>query len=279
MRFQGPASDFSLPTYLFSGPREFAQNECHINRISQEHVLLIVYSGTLYFLEDGKEIAVGENEYYIQKAGMLQDGHRPSSFVKYYFVHFTYPDLTDHLCGLPLRGKFSGDTVFTAISNLYNAHISPANDHLEKSICFLRLIKKLKNSFTPSTIPLIADTIAYIQANFAQPITLNEIAAQLNYSRDYILKQFKFYCGITPHQYLLRLRIENAKVMLSSSKASLSEIATQCGFNTPSSFYRTFHKDTNQSPSAFRKLHYLSPVSSPHQDLPPPRRIIIRDGE
>ncbi|MEI9947768.1 MAG: AraC family transcriptional regulator [Pseudomonadota bacterium] len=62
---------------------------------------------------------------------------------------------------------------------------------------------------------------------------LRELAAQGGYSRGHFLRMFRATTGLTPHRYLLQLRVEKAQRQLALGRASLIEIAADSGLRQP----------------------------------------------
>ena len=73
---------------IFSDNRQFLPEERHIDRLCGEDVLLLVRKGVLRFHEDGVLVELHAGEYYIQRAGLYQQGLLPSDAPNYFFVHF-----------------------------------------------------------------------------------------------------------------------------------------------------------------------------------------------
>ena len=84
-------------------------------------------------------------------------------------------------------------------------------------------------------------------------ITIDDIAKKLYHSKNDINRQFKKKYNVTPHNYLLNLRIGRAKNMLVNSKKTLAEIANNLCFSSEYHFSNTFKKKVGVSPSEFRK--------------------------
>lgn len=117
----------------------------------------------------------------------------------------------------------------------------------------------------PSTLPhepylpvhthvLTRQIVAYLRQNYAADhLSRNQIAASIATSERYLTYVFHRDLGITPWQYLTRLRIEQAKTLLHSKDLSATEIAFRVGFNDSAYFSRIFHRETGRSPSAFRR--------------------------
>ena len=92
---------------------------------------------------------------------------------------------------------------------------------------------------------------------------LDQYLHSFPYSYDYIRKLFKKSTGSTPHQYLLRLRLHDAALMLSensSPKRTINDITRACGFLDPFYFSRMFKKKYGVSPSSYRKTKISSSV-------------------
>jgi AraC-like DNA-binding protein len=98
----------------------------------------------------------------------------------------------------------------------------------------------------------IAKAMSFIEANLANPITLEEVAAASGYSRTYFSRLFKEIVGINFKYYLERERIELASDLLEMEEMSITEISYAVGFNSFSSFWRAFKKLKGVSPREWR---------------------------
>jgi len=93
----------------------------------------------------------------------------------------------------------------------------------------------------------------FIAANYSQPIAVNEIAAYANTSRSALYRAFRRHFGVSPMQYVIRLRIEQAQSLLRSSDTAVADVARSVGFEDPLYFSRAFRAMTGASPSEFRR--------------------------
>jgi AraC family transcriptional regulator len=93
----------------------------------------------------------------------------------------------------------------------------------------------------------------YIQAHLDQDVKLADLAAVAGISQFHFSRLFKQSMGVTPHQYLLQQRVEQAKYLLKNSKFAIAEIALQCGFNSQSHLGKSFREITGITPSNYRK--------------------------
>lgn len=105
----------------------------------------------------------------------------------------------------------------------------------------------------------IQQCIDYIKENFAQNITITEIAKAGDLSPFYLNKTFKTILGETPIRYVTKIRIRYSMALLYNSDLTIDEIAEQCGFQNANYFTKVFKKYTNMSPTDFRKQH-LPPI-------------------
>jgi AraC family transcriptional regulator len=93
----------------------------------------------------------------------------------------------------------------------------------------------------------------FIEHRLVQSITLDEMAAVAGYSASRFLLLFRNTTGFSPYQYVMRKRLEKAHTLLSHTRLSISEIATDCGFSDQSHFIRLFKRHTGLTPHKFRK--------------------------
>jgi len=91
-----------------------------------------------------------------------------------------------------------------------------------------------------------------IDAQYTQPLELDELARTANFSRYHFLRAFRRAFHATPHEYLTRKRIERAKELLAESELTVTEICFEVGFESLGSFSTLFHKITGWSPSIYR---------------------------
>ncbi len=93
----------------------------------------------------------------------------------------------------------------------------------------------------------------FIESNLARPISVPEIAASTGMSVFHFSRAFRISTGLPPYAYLLGKRIAAAKRRLAETDGSLTVVARDCGFNSPSQFSRMFKNVTGLSPSSYRR--------------------------
>ncbi len=100
---------------------------------------------------------------------------------------------------------------------------------------------------------VVSKAMLYIRENYKEPITLSDISSHVNLSANYFHKIFKRAVTMTPLDYLIKIRIERAKILLITTQIPVTEIAEQCGFESTSYFSTLFGRQIGQRPGKFRK--------------------------
>lgn len=95
--------------------------------------------------------------------------------------------------------------------------------------------------------------IGYIQNNYKNKITLNDIAASANVCRSNCCRIFQTIINKSPIAYLMEYRLNESIKILNRTQCSIIEIALNCGFNSSSYFTEIFHKNMGCTPSEYRK--------------------------
>lgn len=118
--------------------------------------------------------------------------------------------------------------------------------HLLRNYCVTKpKLSSVAQGLSASTLRQVTQ---YIQEHLHQDLKLIEISAIAQLSPYHFLRLFKQCMGITPHQYILQCRIEQAKYLLQNSNMSIAEIATRTGFSDQSHLTRCFKRRLGVTP-------------------------------
>ncbi len=93
---------------------------------------------------------------------------------------------------------------------------------------------------------------AYINENYSNDISLDEVSREVNISPYYFSKLFKDESGENFIEYLTRIRIEKAKEMLRSPEMSIKEVSLKVGYSDPNYFSRIFKRQTDMTPREYK---------------------------
>lgn len=98
----------------------------------------------------------------------------------------------------------------------------------------------------------LKEVIGYIQENLGKKLTQAELSKIIHLSPHYFASLFKQSMGMTPHQYVMKCRIEKAMQLLLRRDLTIVEICTEVGFQNQSHFTRVFRQHTKMTPKGFR---------------------------
>lgn len=110
-------------------------------------------------------------------------------------------------------------------------------------------IKGLK----PLSSSRIQDAILYLNTDYMNPITVDDVLKACGLSRSHFHALFKQETGRTFVDYLSALRCNRAAELLATTDRTILDIALACGFNNLSHFYHVFRREKNTSPKRYRE--------------------------
>ena len=108
---------------------------------------------------------------------------------------------------------------------------------------------RLRGGLGPARLRTITELV---HARIEEELTLVEMAQSVELSPGHFSRMFRNSTGETPHQFVLRNRIERAKEMLRAPGARVLDVAVACGFKTQQHFARVFRHVCGASPREYR---------------------------
>jgi AraC-like DNA-binding protein len=142
----------------------------------------------------------------------------------------------------------------------------PLENGLNQLMLFLEILKEMsetENRQTISTTDFVNETIydtaridkimSFLNKNYTRHISLEEIASFAAMNASAFCRYFKSKTGKSFKNYILDMRIGYACKLLLMEDISISQLSSQCGFETISHFNKTFKKNTGYVPSHYRK--------------------------
>lgn len=97
--------------------------------------------------------------------------------------------------------------------------------------------------------------ISYLHDHYKEDVSLDVLSNVAMLSKFHLLRLFKACFGKSPHQYLLRIRLEKSRDLIRKTTLSNSEVAFQIGYEEVNSFYRFFKKEAGMTVSEFRSYN------------------------
>ncbi len=118
----------------------------------------------------------------------------------------------------------------------------------------VRLTFDLKEQALPEELsPAVLNCLTYIRQSYTNPdLSINEIARHVFVSPNWLSAKFKSEIGCTINEYITQIRIDKAKILLTSGQYKIYEVAEMVGYGSSRYFSRVFSKLTNQSPQNYR---------------------------
>lgn len=258
------------------------------NGFSLSHIRSTTFSTTDFHAHDCYEIYYflkGEVHYYLEdKAYSLVPGdlliipagimHRPVIINEHSFYERMVLSLSPAYCkqllgalphcfvdntAMPLRiclTREDRDDFDHNIRQLLLLGNDPEGHKAKDCLCTLLLLQFQRYTKTYASQEItesekIQEVIRYINANFTQDLTLDDLAEHFFTSKSHLLRQFKKYTNSTVHNYIVSKRIMLAKALLKEG-ISVSQVCTACGFHSYDGFYQAFLRHTGSCPTQSR---------------------------
>ena len=238
------------------------------------HVHIHQFVELTLVLDGELSVTVGGGEQETARAGEFilifpfQMHKYASSRVNKFVIYTFSPSLiSDYLTFA--KGKVGERAVFKADKSTYELFKSRFIEGGDYSIYSIRSCLYAMLSDFSKQIPLrdarndngaLEKMVAYMNENYTQPISLEDVAKEIGYSANYlshcIKKRFSF--GYTT--LLSCIRIERAKTLLTETKKSSLEIAFECGFGSERNFNRQFKSITGMTAKKYKKSNEVTVI-------------------
>jgi transcriptional regulator GlxA family with amidase domain len=107
-------------------------------------------------------------------------------------------------------------------------------------------------NYLASQDPRIAKAEKWVRNHIARDFTMEELAEAVAVAPRTFARRIAATCGVSPIQFVQRIRLETARHLLETTRLSVEEIARQVGYAEPSTLRRLIRRDTKHSPGHFR---------------------------
>lgn len=119
------------------------------------------------------------------------------------------------------------------------------------SAALLRLTDHKQTTITDLTTRLL-QARQFIEASYLQPIQTADVANHVALSKYHFARLFKRIFGLTVHQYVISLRLNNARHLIESTELNITDISLETGYNSLSVFINAFRRKFSLTPSNYR---------------------------
>lgn len=116
----------------------------------------------------------------------------------------------------------------------------------------LEVARQASGAQQRSTADAVTLARSHMERHFAEPLQMNEVARESGCSRAVLYASFKRETGMSPNDFLQRLRVKKATGLLASSNRTLEDIASATGFSSSQYFCHVFRKYTGGTPGQHR---------------------------
>lgn len=117
----------------------------------------------------------------------------------------------------------------------------------------LGVVQRASTSVLAVSDPLLADAIRYMREHACDPCNVQDVLRHVPIARRTLEKLMSAELGRSPHQEILRTRIETAVRLLTESEFSITQIAERCGFSAVQNFNKAFRAQLDQTPARYRR--------------------------
>lgn len=222
--------------------------------------ILLIGSNLLHFMKSDEEYHSGNTDLRV-KGTIIQF---EKEFMYSAINHYPHFIKIKNLFQESQRGIYFAAANFPKLQDLIEK--IPLENGLNQLMLFLEILKEMsetENRQTISTTDFVNETIydtaridkiiSYLNKNYTRNISLDEIASFAAMNASAFCRYFRSKTGKSFKNYILDMRIGYACKLLLMEDISISQLSSQCGFETISHFNKTFKKTTGHIPSQYRK--------------------------
>ncbi len=240
--------------------------------------ILYPLNGVVDIRVDGKEYTLKEKHFSVIESSQIHSTYSHSDPSMFLCIHLSkkllrnyLPDIEFHYISC-IPDEIDDHSfpqyrrICELIETMTRLYIKETAFHsLEAEGILLQILAQLLRYFSVELFPAhTADTlskerlrkiISYVEENFRNPISLQDVSDYLGLTKEYFCRFFKKNMGISFLNYLNEVRLSHIYQELQNTDASISEIMERNGFTNQKYFNQAFKKQYNQTPSSIRYHH------------------------
>lgn len=227
-------------------------------------------SGNGIYEINGISYTLQEGTAFIAQIPSCHSYYLPTNNEKWEFMFFTlYGDyvskewkMLQEMFGCVFTLKKDSDIIQYLSDTYLQATNNEINDGYQTSCIAYEFLMKLTQSLAyPVANELtlnnkLDESIIFIKNNLHNNLNLDDIAQSIQMSKYHYIHTFTKYKGISPWNYVTKLRIEHSIKLLLTTKESLEVISTQVGYSNANYFNKVFCKYVGLAPGKLRKVYH-----------------------
>jgi len=265
----------------------------HMERIMDNYEIIIINKGTVYIQQDDEKYELKEGDLLLLEPGLTHMGYEYSDKgTSFYWVHFycnnfftvsNHIDIIseisitqnnpyfDGLSSNILIPTFARNLNLDKINVLFRQllHLSQSNYYTNQSVNYIltslliEVTEQVILNFELTTTNVVQEDILpqilqWIKIHITQNISLQNVAYEFSFSKEYLARYFKKRMGMSMQEYINYLRVSNGKQLLCNSGLNIKEIAHELGFIDEKYFLKLFKKYENLTPKQFRNAYNMT---------------------
>jgi len=257
-----------LPVHIIGLGKNY--NQIHINREEgfPFNQILICTEGTGTLFINNKEYNFKKSQIIFLKRGIPHEYYGTSECMDLFWLVFDGNEI-DNICeqfefyNSTVTNTNDFDKVLEMFDNIFNVvkkadyysgfHSSALLYTFIIELNRQRVISNKKNEELKNL--QLQPIINYIDKNYQYDITLEELSKIAEFSPQYICRLFKECLNTRPFEYITKIRITKAKLLMLDTDLSLSEIHNLVGYKDISYFSAIFKRHEKMSPNDFRNMY------------------------
>lgn len=227
--------------------------------------LFFILQGSGTFKVADQDFPIHENDLIIVNSNLshteLSDINEPLNYIVLAVDHLEFQDENNKGYALFNLSQHREEILFYFKSILREARNKEENHEIICQNLFQVLIYKLIRDVQTNLVVSPSKKTTqecrfveqYLNEHFKEDISLQTLSELTYLNKYYLAHVFKNYKGISPINYLIQVRIKEAKHLLETTDYSVAKIASLIGFSSQSYFSQAFRKETSMTPNEYRK--------------------------
>ena len=233
--------EFHLSDHLNTEPKDFDDGEHRIDSGIQWEIFLAVEEGNINYVHPQSVLSVKVG--HMSSEGPLRQAKNTAITA--------ITRITDAAIrgGLPAGQAYALSDSFILLSESGNTPtdvLQIVRDAFEE---FTRRVHAIRSR---DYSPAVVSCLSYIRNHISEPFSMDVLASEVGYSKNYLGSLFKKEVGLTPGQYTLERKLKQAAMWLRSTDKSIQEISHDLGFESVSYFGQRFREQYHCTPSEYR---------------------------